>query len=173
MPDPNKGRIVIQNLKKQLRRGDRIAANNIAATYRELGNTRRAFHWWRRTAGPDDGDAWLEVGYCLQYGIGTRRDATAAIKAYRRAITGDHTTIYAREEAHYHLAIALMDRGGWGSQREVERLLHAAAEDGDYPQAIALLVRVGEQHPLRICRCRRGLARRLGGKAYCPLHRNS
>jgi hypothetical protein len=167
-----KGRIVIQNLRKQFRRGDPIAATNIAATYRELGNTRRAFQWWRRASG-SDGDAWLEVGYCLQYGIGTRRNVAAAITAYRRTIASDHTTEYACEEAQYHLAIALVDRGGLGSRREVERLLTAAAGDGDYPQAAALLSQLRGQQPLRMCRCRRGLARRLGGKARCPLHRDS
>ena len=170
MSDPKKDRVVIESLKKQLRRGDPIAANNIAATYRELGNAKRAFHWWRRAAISDDGDAWLEVGFCLQYGIGTRRDAAAAIKAYRRAIASEHTTEYGCEEAQYHLAIALLDRGALGSRREVERLLKAASEDGDYPRAAALLVQLREQQPLRICRCRRGLARRLGGKAHCPVH---
>lgn len=99
MFDPKKGRVVIERLKKQLHRGDPIAASNIAATYRELGNARRAFHWWRRAAIPKDGDAWLEVGFCLQYGIGTRRDSAAAIKAYRQAIANDHTTEYGCEEA--------------------------------------------------------------------------
>jgi hypothetical protein len=86
MGDANKDRLEIRRLKKQLRVGSSTAANNIAATYRKLGNARRAFHWWRRTAGSHDGDAWLEVGYCLQYGIGTRRDAAAAIRAYRKAM---------------------------------------------------------------------------------------
>jgi TPR repeat protein len=153
---------------------DPIAANNIAATYRELGgNARRAFHWWRQAAIPDNGDAWLEVGFCLQYGIGTRRNAAAAIKAYRRAIANDQTTEYGCEAAQYHLALALLDRGDLGSRREVERLLKAASGDGDYPRAAALLVQLRDQQPLRMCRCRRGLARRLGGKAHCLRHRNS
>src|SRR6516225_12254896 len=77
MRDPNQHRDAIRRLKKKLRLGDSTASNNIAVAYRELGDFRRAFQWWRRTAGPKDGDAWLEVGYCLQYGIGTRRDPTA------------------------------------------------------------------------------------------------
>ena len=173
MPDPNKGRLAIQKLKKQLRLGSQTAANNIAATYRELGNPRLAFQWWRRIAGPHDGDAWLEVGYCLQYGVGTRRNAAAAIRAYRRAITSDHTTRYGCEEAQYHLAIALVDRSFVRSRREVERLLHLAAADGDYPRATELLAQLGKKRPLHICRCRRGLARRLGGKIHCPLHGDS
>ena len=70
MRDLNRHRDAIRRLKKKLRLGDSTASNNIAIAYRELGDFRRAFQWWRRTAGPKDGDAWLEVGYCLQYGIG-------------------------------------------------------------------------------------------------------
>ena len=171
MRDLNPHRVAIRELRNKLRLGDATASNNIAATYRELGNFRRAFQWWRRTAGPKDGDAWLEVGYCLQYGIGTRRDPTAAIRAYRRAIRTYYTTEYGCEEAQYHLAVALLDRGDTRYRREVERLLSRAAEDGDYPEAADLLEQVCEKRPSRICRCRRGLARRLGGKTHCPLHR--
>jgi TPR repeat protein len=171
MPDPNHGRLAIQKLKKQLRRGSPIAANNVAATYRELGDPRLAFQWWQRTAGPQDGDAWLEVGYCRQYGVGTRRNPAAAIRAYRRAIASAHTTEYGCEEAQYHLAVALVDRGVARSFREVERLLSLAAQDGDYPRATELLAQLVKKQPLHICRCRRGLTRRLGGKTHCPPYR--
>jgi len=120
--------------------------------------------------GPHDGDAWLEVGYCLQYGVGIRRNAAAAIRAYRRAIACDHTTEYGCEEAQYHLAVALLDRGLQRSRREVERLLNLADEHQDYPRASDLLAQLGKK-PLRICRCRWALARRLGGKTHCLLHR--
>ena len=171
MRDLNRHRDAIRRLKKKLRLGDSTASNNIAVAYRELGDFRRAFQWWRRTAGPHDGDAWLEVGYCLQYGIGTRRDPTAAIQAYRRAIRTYYTTEFGCEEAQYHLAVALLDRGDTRYRREIERLLTMAAEDADYPEAADLLEQVGKSRPSRICRCRRELARRLGGKAHCPLHR--
>ena len=175
MPNPNKGRNIIRTSRSSF---------VVVIGLRRTTSPPRTESWAIPGAlfiGGDEPPVQITVtvmrgwklATALQYGIGTRRNATAAIKAYRRAIASDHTTDYAREEAQYHLAIALINRGGWGSQREIERLLHAAAEDGDYPRAIALLVRVGEQQPLRICRCRRGLARRLGGKAHCPLHRNS
>lgn len=170
MLNSSRGELAIQKLKAELRRGSSIASNNIAVTYRELGNFRRAFHWWKRTAGPQDGDAWLEVGYCLHYGVGTRRDRTAAIRAYRRATSVDCTTTeFGEEEAQYHLAVALLDRSA-RDRREPERLLRQAAEDGDYPQATDLLRQLHENRPLRICRCRRALPRRLGGKAHCELH---
>jgi len=174
MRDPHRGRLAIWKLKIKLRVGDSTASNNIAATYRELVNFHRAFHWWRRTAeSPYDGDAWLVVGYCLYYGIGTRRDRAAAIRAYRRAIKTYYTTEYDREEAQYHLAVALLEGGATRYRRKAAQLLNQAADDGDYPQATDLLRQLGQTAPPRICRCRRGLARRLGGKAQCPLHRAS
>lgn len=126
MRDLNRQQLAIRRLRDKLRLGDATASNNVAAAYRELGNFRRAFQWWRRTAGPHDGDAWLEVGYCLQYGIGTRRDPTAAMRAYRRAIRTYYTTEYGCEEAQYHLAVALLDRGGMRYRREIKRLLSRA-----------------------------------------------
>jgi len=159
----------ILRLKRELRRGSECASNNIAATYRMLGNFRRAFLWWQRTA-VADGEAWLEVGYCLQYGIGTRREPAAAISAYRRAIRSYPATEYGREEARYHLAVAVLDRDGTRACRQAANLLALANEDGDYPAAADLLAQLATQGPLRICRCRRWLPRRLGGKTHCPLH---
>ena len=145
MGDSTRGALAIQKLKAELRRGSSIASNNIAATYRELGNFRRAFHWWKRTADPQDGDAWLEVGYCLHYGVGTRRNRTAAIRAYRCATSADSaTTEFGEEEARYHLAVALLDRSP-RDRREPERLLRQAAEGGDYPQATDLLRQLREE----------------------------
>jgi TPR repeat protein len=171
MGNTNRGQRAIRQLKIELRRGSSNASNNIAATYREIGNRRRAFHWWRRTAGPHDGSAWLEVGYCAQYGIGTCRDRSAAIRCYRQAIKTYHTSEFAQEEARYHLAVALIDRDDARGRREAQHLLSQAAEDGDYKQATDLLLQLSDTKPRRICRCRRELPRRLGGKARCPLHR--
>src|SRR2546427_4326637 len=104
-------RAELSKLKPALRAGDSTAANNLAATCRQLGNRRPAFHWWKRAAevrGADD--AWLEVGYCCQYGIGVRRDVSVAISSYRKAIRRYYVNDYQREEARYHLAVALLDR---------------------------------------------------------------
>jgi TPR repeat protein len=50
-----------------------------------------------------------------------------------------YTTEFGQEEAQYHLAIALLDRGAGRDRREAARLLEQAAEDGDYSQATELL----------------------------------
>lgn len=166
----------VARLKRRLRRGGwtGVETNNIAVLYRQIGNRRRAFFWWTRTAGPQFLGAWLEVGYCLHYGIGTRRDLGAAIRAYRLAL-GDPEFIneFDREEAMYHLAVALLDDGGTRlHRRQVIRLLQDAASDGDYPAASNLWAQLRANGALRICRCRRELPRRLGGKAHCALHRS-
>jgi len=161
----------ISKLKVELRHGSSVASNNIAATYRQLGNFRRAFQWWKRTARSSSGEAWLEVGYCLQHGIGTRRDLPSAIRAFRNALSRSWTmTPFSEEETQYHLAIALLERSR-GRTREAERLLKRAAAEGDYPQASSLLAQLRERGPLSICCCRRELPRRLGGKSHCKLHR--
>ncbi len=36
-----------------------------------------------------------------------------------------------------------------------------------------LLARLADKQPLRVCRCRRNLARRFGGKTHCSLHRRA
>ena len=159
MSNPGRGDLALQKLKHALRCGDPTASSNIAALYRELGDFRRAFQWWKRTAGPSDGDAWLEVGYCLQHGIGTKRDVAAGIRAYRQAVRTCYTTEYAREEAQYHLAVALLDRNKVRHHGEVKWLLIRAAGDGDYRQASDLVEQMNTGNPLRICRCRRAAAR--------------
>ena len=166
---PDHHREANRRLKRELRPGSECASSNIAATYRQLGNFRRAFLWWQRTTAAD-GEAWLEVGYCLQYGIGTRRDRAAAIRAYRRTLRSPPVTAYGREEAQYHLTVALLDRDGTRARRQAANLLTLANVDDDYPAAADLLEQLAAKSHLRICRCRRGLRRLLGGKDHCPLH---
>ena len=164
-------RAELSKLKAALRGGDSSAAHNLAATYRQLGNRRRSFHWWRRASETRGGDdAWLEVGYCRQYGIGVRRDVSIAISSYRKAIQRYYVSDYDREEARYHLAIALLDRdGGSIARQKAAQLLREAAADGDYPQAADLLRQLSNDGQLRVCRCRRHLRASLG-RAHCRLH---
>jgi|SRR5947208_9594742 len=164
-------RAELSKLKAALRGGDSTAANNLAATYRQLGNRRRSFHWWKRAAETRGGDdAWLEVGYCCQYGIGVRRDGSIAISSYRKAIRRYYVNDYQREEARYHMAVALLDRDGRSITRQkAAQLLREAAADGDYPQAADLLRQLSNDGRLQVCRCRRHLRASLG-RAHCRLH---
>ena len=173
MRDPKKIRIEINRLKIRQRAGDVVAETNLAATYRELGNRGRAFYWWTRAVAKwRDGDDCLELGYCYQYGIGVRRDHKAAIRNYRKAIRSTFITEYGREEAMYHLTIALLDTGIYTRvYGQAIEFLQDATIDGDYPEPSDLLCQLRSKGKLKICRCRRGLRRSLGGKAQCPLHR--
>ena len=142
---------------------------NIAVAYRALGNRRRAFEWWRRAAGPWDGDAFVEVGYCLQYGVGVKRDRVAAMNAYRDALKNEFVTPYGWEEALYHLAVAHLDVGGRAHRHRAMTLLRRATADGDYPAASQLLTALSRGPVLIPCRCRRGLRASLGGRRQCRL----
>lgn len=166
-----------------------VRINNIAATYRMAGNRRRAFEWWQRAAArrvyfsaavrllsglpriARDGSALLELGYCYQYGIGVRQDDLAARRAYRAAARSRWICEYSREEALYHLAVAILDlRDGQRDRRRAAELLRQAAADGDYPQASKLLKCLERGEMLSPCRCRRGLRPSLGRQAQCALH---
>jgi TPR repeat protein len=150
-------------------RGDGMAMSNIAAAYRILENFRLAARWYRRASERRDGDALTEWGYCLQHGVGTRKDARAAERAYRAAIRSKWMTDYCREEAMYHLAVLLLGRRTASSRRAAVRLLRLASADGDYPQAEVLLQMVLSADLRGVCVCRRHLRPRLAQR-HCPVH---
>jgi TPR repeat protein len=81
--------------------------SNVAAAYRILGNLKLAARWYKRAAEQGDGDAMTDWGYCLQHGVGVRRDERSAELAYRSAIACKWITDFSREEAMYHLAVLL------------------------------------------------------------------
>ncbi len=149
--------------------GDCSAMSNVAAAYRILENFRLSARWYKRAAEQGDGDALTDWGYCLQHGIGIRKDTRAAERAYRGAICSRWITDYAREEAMYHLAVLLLSRQSASSRRAAVKLLRAANADKDYAQAEALLRMVGAADRLNVCICRRHLRPRLA-KRHCPLH---
>ena len=150
-------------------RGDSVAMANVAATYRVLGNYRLAARWWRKVAEQGDGNALTEWGYCLQHGVGVRRNTKAAERAYQAAITSKVITDYAREEAMYHLAVLFLDRHSASSRRAALKLLRLATADQDYPQAETLLRSMGSGDIQSICTCHRHLRPRLAQR-HCRVH---
>jgi TPR repeat protein len=98
-------------------RGDSIAMSNVAAAYRILGDFRLAARWYKKAAEQGDGDAMTDWGYCLQHGVGIRRDERSAERAYRSAIACKWITDFSREEAMYHLAVLLLSRQSATSRR--------------------------------------------------------
>lgn len=85
--------------------GNLCAANNIAILYRERGNRRAMFQWFRRAAERGDGDADLDLAKCYLRGLGVRRDGAAGLRHLRAAIGSDYVTEANREEAQ-----ALLDQ---------------------------------------------------------------
>ena len=159
----------IRKWRAKAARGDCSGMSNVAAAYRILENFRLAAKWYKKAAERGDGDALTEWGYCLQNGVGTRKDEEAAERAYRAAIASRWITEYAREEAMYHLAVLLLSRQSASSRRAAADLLRAANVDEDYAQAEALLRTIGSTDARNVCICRRHLRPRLA-KRHCPLH---
>jgi TPR repeat protein len=158
-------------LKAAARAGDTTAELNIPVAYRDAGNMRRAFYWWKRCSDAGDGDACVDVGYCLHHGIGVRRDLPAAKRAYALAIAPELVTDWGREEAMYFLALAFLDKGATAREKQkAKTLLLQANRDGDYPEAQMLLDRIESTKDLSACHCRRGLRRTIKGQAPCPMH---
>jgi len=143
--------------------------SNVAAAYRILENFGLSAQWYKKAAEHGDGDAMTEWGYCLQHGVGVRRDERSAERAYRRAIKSKWITDFCREEAMYHLAVVLLARHSASSRRAAAKLLRVASADGDYPQAEALLLIMGSANFPNVCICHRNLRPRLA-KRHCPLH---
>jgi len=149
--------------------GDTSAVSNVAAGYRAVGNFRLAARWYERAADKQDGDAMVDWGYCLQHGVGVRKDQKAAAKVYRSAIASRSITDFGREEAMYHFAVVLIGRRSASSRRAAARLLSIASADEDYPQAQSLLRVVRLANVRDVCICRRHLRPGLA-RGHCPLH---
>jgi TPR repeat protein len=135
--------------------------------YWDAGKATVAFQWWKRAADMQDGDATVDVGYCCQHGIGTRKDTGNAKRMLRRAIACKNITQYGREEAMYHLAVEYLDEGKTHLACELLKRANAAA---DYPEAASLLHQINTTNASMPCRCRRLVNKSLRGHAVCMLH---
>jgi TPR repeat protein len=153
--------------RRAVRMGDRTAAANMATVYRDQGKLRLAHRWVMQAADMGDGDAAVTAGYGCLYGIGVRKDISAARRMLQHALRSDCISAYGREEALYHLAVADLDSG---NRRRALPLLRRANSDGDYPQAQDLLAQISAGIEPVPCRCLRHLKKQLRGHARCPLH---
>lgn len=86
------------------RRQDVAAANNIAILYRESGNRRAMFRWFRRAAEYGDDGAYLELAKCYRDGVGVRRSRDHAVRCLSKVIAGSCTSEAEREDAQQLLA---------------------------------------------------------------------
>jgi TPR repeat protein len=151
---------------------DPSAANNAATVYRDYGDSRAAFRWWRKAAEAGDRTALVDVGYCLYNGIGVRRDEAEALDAFRRASRSTYISAFELEEALYHRAVVHLDRGGAANRTKARLLLMRANRDDDFEQARELLAQLSSARRPIPCRCRRGWRRSIKGQAPCALHRS-
>ncbi len=159
-------------LKEAARAGDACAHSNIPLIYRDAGNLRRAFFWWKRLAESEfKGDAFVDIGYCLMHGIGVRRNLREARIAFERAMQSKWISQWQQEEAMYLLAVCLLESPSDNRARvKAMALLARANKDSDFPEAGNLLQQVEAGSILTPCRCRRGLRRSIRGQAPCQIH---
>jgi len=134
--------------KRAVAQGDASAAFNLGTIYRDLGNLRRAFHWYQRSAKMGGHDALLQVGLCLLFGTGVARDAKAARTAFTSLLDADPSTTFqrSREDALYWLAVLDL-LGGHHTRHSlvhVRKRLAVANADDDHEQANALLNLIGK-----------------------------
>jgi TPR repeat protein len=151
--------------RQAARSGDSTATSNLATVYRDAGKAGLAFQWWKRAANMRD--AAVDVGYCHQYGIGTRKNTANAKRMFRRAIASRDITKYGREEAMYHLALQFIDEG---KPHFAFPLLKKATADDDYSEAASVLNQFYTNSDYVPCRCRRLSNKKLRGHAKCLLH---
>jgi len=81
------------------RKGCPGAASNIAILYREQGNRRAMFQWFKREADTGDGSAYLDLAKCYLAGTGVRKCVQTALRCLATAIRSEFITENEREEA--------------------------------------------------------------------------
>jgi TPR repeat protein len=127
-------------LKRAFRGTDRCAASNVAITYRESGNFRRAVLWFRKSVAFGDDSARIQLGIYYYWGIGVRRSAVKAIRCFRKAANGRNLSEADRDDSFFYLAIGYLDGNGVkASAKKARRLLRRANVDNDHPAAYSLL----------------------------------
>jgi TPR repeat protein len=131
-------------LKRAFRGGDSSAANNLAITYRENGDLRRAVLWFgKAVASKDDDGAYVQLGIHYYWGRGVRPDHEAAVRCFRNAIKGKNIVEAQRDDAFFYLGIAYLEgKGVRPSPRIAQKLLERANKDNDHPSASRLLNRM-------------------------------
>ncbi len=127
-------------LKRAFRAGDCCAAQNIAITYRQIGDLKSAFNWFRKSAKSSDGDALIQLGIHYYWGKGTRKNAKAAVACFRRAAKVKNICESGRDDGFFWLGVAyLQGRGVKPSIANARRAFDRANIDHDHPAARKML----------------------------------
>jgi uncharacterized protein len=133
-------------LRKAFRAGNSCAAQNIAITYRENGDQKTAFKWFRRAAEAGDGDALIQLGIHYYWGKGVRRNPRAAVRCFRAATKEKDISGWGRDDAFFFLGIAYYEgRGVHASIPNAKKFFKQANIDGDHVAADKMLSKINAQ----------------------------
>jgi uncharacterized protein len=132
-------------LRKAFRAGNSCAAQNIAITYRENGDQKTAFKWFRRAAEAGDGDALIQLGIHYYWGKGVRRNPRAAVRCFRAATKVKDISGWGRDDAYFFLGIACYEgRGMPASISNAKKFFKRANIDSDHVAADEMLSKINE-----------------------------
>jgi uncharacterized protein len=127
-------------LRKAFRARDSCAAQNIAITYRENGDLKKAFKWFRKAAQAGDGDALIQLGIHYYWGKGVRMNPRAAVRCFRTATKVKDISGLGRDDAFFFLGIAYHEgRGVQASIPNAEKFFKRANIDSDHVAADKML----------------------------------
>lgn len=130
-------------LRRAFRAGDACAAQNIAITYRQIGDLRTAVRWFRKSADAGDGDALIQLGIHYYWGKGVRKNPKAAVRCFRIATKAKHISEGGRDDAFFLLGVAYSEgEGVKTSIASARRLFERANVDNDHPAAHKMLLRL-------------------------------
>lgn len=127
-------------MKKAFHAGDMCAAQNIALTYRQIGDLRTAVKWFRKSVDAGDGDALIQLGIHYYWGKGVRKNPKAAVRCFRVATKAKYISEVGRDNAFFLLGIAHFEsKGVRASVRNAKKLFERANVDNDNPAARKML----------------------------------
>jgi TPR repeat protein len=128
-------------LRRAFHAGDACAAQNIAITYRQIGDLRTAVKWFRKSADAGDGDALIQLGIHYYWGKGVRKNPKAAMRCFRAASKAKFISEGGRDDAFFLLGVAYSEGGGVrASIPSARRLFKRANIDNDHPAARKMLL---------------------------------
>lgn len=134
-------RAALMWLKRAFSGGDTCCApNNIAITYREGGNFRQAFRWFRKAATLGDGGVFVQLGIHYYWGRGVRTDHQEAIRYFRKATRGKSCSESDRDDANFYIGVAYLEGKGVAKSPRMARIyLERANRDDDHLAAKRVL----------------------------------
>ena len=141
-------KIALVWLRKAFQAGESYAATSIAITHRQNGNLRRAVHWFQKSVSLGDDDALIQLGIHYYWGTGIRKNASAAVRSFRKATRATNISEAGRDDAFFYLGLAYCEgRGVRPSIPTAKKLLRRANVDNDHPAAKKMLRELTRLHP--------------------------